>query len=206
MPRVRELPHDEMPKEFEQRLQAIFGSARDKGTLTGTPGNWWTVWARVPGVLSAFSAYPYATAPIDGKLREIALVRTGYVRGSQFVFSQHCKAARRVGVDEKKIAAIPYWTVSDVFNEAERACLAYVDAMMLENGRVHDVVFDALKKAIGEEGILVLTYIVNMYSLHAVSTKALRLEYDDVPERVTEIPVPETQRVQDWSGKQAKKA
>jgi len=66
-------------------------------------------------------------------------------------------------------------------------------------GLVHDVVFETLKKHLSEEGILALTYVVNMYSLHAVSTKALRLEYDDVPERVTEIPVPGTRRVQDWT-------
>ena len=33
-----------------------------------------------------------------------------------------------------------------------------------------------------------LTYFVNMYSLHATqSTKALRLEYDDVGDRIVEI-------------------
>jgi alkylhydroperoxidase family enzyme len=203
MPRIKELTPEEMPKSLEPSLQAVFGAVRDKGTLTGTPGNWWTVWARVPEILSAFSAYSYANAPVDPKLREIALIRTGYVRGSQFVYSQHCKVARKVGVEEEKIAAIPYWQIANVYDEAERACLAYVDGLMLENGRVHDAVFDLLKKHLGEENTLILTYIINMYSLHAISTKALRLEYDDVPERVTEIPVPETQRVQDWNGKAA---
>jgi alkylhydroperoxidase family enzyme len=199
MPRIRELSFEEMPAELAPTIKAVFGGQPDKGTTTGTPGNWWTVWARVPAILSAFSAYPQANAPLDAKLREIALVRTGYVRQSRFVFSQHCKAARRVGVEEKKVEAVPYWTLSDVFSDAERACLAYVDALMLEGGRVHDVVFETLKKHLSEEGILALTYVVNMYSLHAVSTKALRLEYDDVPERVTEIPVPGTRRVQDWT-------
>jgi alkylhydroperoxidase family enzyme len=104
-----------------------------------------------------------------------------------------------MGVEEKKVEAVPYWTLSDAFSDAERACLAYVDGLMLEDGRVHDRVFETLKKHIGEEAILALTYVVNMYSLHAVSTKALRLEYDDVAERVTEMPVPETRRVQNWT-------
>jgi len=201
MPRIRELSDKEIPEEFHSRFEAIFGDVRDKGTLTGTPGNWWTVWARVPGILNAFSAYPSANAPIDPKLREIAIVRTGYVRQSHFVFSQHCKAARRAGVDEAKIAALPYWTISTIFSEAERACLAYVDAMMLEDGRVHEAVIDLLKKHVSEEGLLALTYVVNMYSLHAVSTKALRLEYDDVPERLREIPAPDDRRIQDWLAK-----
>jgi len=125
-------------------------------------------------------------------------MRVGYSRGSQFVFSQHCKGARGVGVAEEKIASVPFWTIADVFTPLERAVLAFTDAMISEGGRVHDRVFAALRKQLPDDQILMLTFFVNMYALHATSTKALRLEYDNVPERVVEIPAPETRRVQDW--------
>jgi alkylhydroperoxidase family enzyme len=202
MPRLKPLPRAEAPSEILEHYKRMFGEARDPvaepGTATGTPGNWWTVWANTPGILKAFSAYPMAGAPLDEKLRELALARTGYARASQFVFSQHCKSARRVGVSEEKIEAVPYWTVTDVFSPTERAVLAYTDGLILEAGRVHDGVFEALRRALPEDAILALTYIVNMYALHATATKALRLEYDDVPERVVEIPAPETPSVQNW--------
>ena len=38
------------------------------------------------------------------------------------------------------------------------------------------------------------------YNLHAVCCKALRLEYDDVPERIKEIPIPSGGAVADWAG------
>ena len=76
--------------------------------------------------------------------------------------------------------------------------MRFTDGMIAEGGRVHDRVFAALRQHLPDEQILMLTYFVNMYALHATSTKALRLEYDDVPERVVEIPAPETRRVQDW--------
>ena len=198
MPRIRELSFSDVPEEFRAQFEQVFGPERGKGTVTGTPGNWWTVWARVPGILRAFSAYSMRTAPFDAKLLEIALMRTGYVRGSQFVFSQHCKSARRAELDEARIEAIPYWTLSDAYTPRERSVLAYVDGLTLEGGRVHDRVFDALRAHLSEEEILMLTYFVNMYSLHAISGRALRLEYDDVPERVVEIPAPGTRKVQDW--------
>ncbi len=201
MPRVKPLPRAEAPPEVLPFYDQMF-EARDPvaqpGTATGTPGNWWTVWARVPGILKAFSGYSMREATLDAGLRELAIVRTGYARQSQFVFSQHCKAARRNGVAEEKIRAVPYWTVADVFSEAERAVLAYVDGQILEGGRVHDQVFAQLQRHLSDEHILMLTYFVNMYSLHATSTKALRLEYDDVAERVVEIPAPEAPGVQDW--------
>ena len=100
-------------------------------------------------------------------------------------------------MSEAKIAAIPYWTVADVFTPEERAVLAYVDGLILEGGRVHDAVFAALRRALSDEEILVLTYLVNSYGMHAAACRALRMEYDDVPERVVEIPIPEAGGVQD---------
>jgi alkylhydroperoxidase family enzyme len=202
MPRLKPLSPAEAPAEILARYAQVFGEARDPvadpGTSTGTPGNWWTIWANVPGILDAFSAFPMAKAPLDEHLRELALMRTGYGRGSQFVFSQHCKAARRVGVAEEKIQAVPFWTIAEVYTPLERAVLAFTDGMVIEGGRVHDKVFAALQSHLPDEQILMLTYFINMYALHATSTKALRLEYDDVPERVVEIPAPETPGVQNW--------
>jgi alkylhydroperoxidase family enzyme len=202
MPRVKPVSRADAPADILAHYQRLFGETRDPttdpGTATGTPGNWWTVWANVPGILKAFSAFPMGEASLDSALREVAILRTGYTRSSQFVFSQHCKAARNAGVAEAKIAAVPYWAIAEVFTPAERAVLAYVDGMMLEGGRVHDQVFTALRSHLKDDEILMLTYFVNMYALHATSTRALRLEYDDVPERVVEIPAPAEARVQNW--------
>jgi len=194
MPRVKLLPREEASDEIKAIYDQVFGPARDPvadpGTPTGTPGNWWTAWANVPGILKAFSAYPMAQAALDGHLRELAILRTGYLRQSLFVFSQHSKAARKIGVSDAKISAVPYWTLSEDFTDAERSVLAYVDALVLEDGRVHDRVFQILQKHLPDDQILMLSYFVGMYCLHAVTTKALRLEYDDLQEPIVEVPVP----------------
>jgi alkylhydroperoxidase family enzyme len=92
---------------------------------------------------------------------------------------------------EDKIAAIAHWQVSDVFNPLERAVLAYTDSLVLEGGRVQDVVFEALKRELSDEAILELTYTTTLYEMHATMSRALRLEYDDVDERITEIAAPD---------------
>ncbi|MDZ4371277.1 MAG: carboxymuconolactone decarboxylase family protein [Phenylobacterium sp.] len=202
MSRVKLVSRGEVSPDLVHLYDQVFGPDRDPvetpGTVTGTPGNWWTAWANVPGILKAFSAFPMADATLDPKLRELAILRTGYARASLFVFSQHCKAARRVGLEEAKIEAVPYWTLADCYSGLERAVLAFVDGQILEGGRVHDKVVEHLRAGLSDEHLLMLTYFINMYALHATSTKALRLEYDDVAERVAEIPVPETPGVQDW--------
>lgn len=200
-PRIDPLPRDQASEAVRELYSQVFGDrdpVAEPGSPSGTPGDWWTAWGRVPGILAAFRAYPAADSPLDEKLRELAILRTGYVKASQFVFSQHSKSARRAGVPEAKIAATPYWSISDVFDPVERTVLAYVDALVLEGGRVHERLFAQLRGALSQEDILVLTYFINMYALHATSTKALRLEYDNVPERVVEIPAPEGGGVQNW--------
>ena len=69
--------------------------------------------------------------------------------------------------------------------------LAYTDALVLEGGRVQDALFNKLKQHLSDEEILELTYITALYDMHAVMSRALRLEYDDVEEPVVEIAGPE---------------
>ena len=69
--------------------------------------------------------------------------------------------------------------------------LAYTDEMVMDNGRVSDGTFAALKKHLSDVEILELTYITAMYEMHAIMSRALKLEYDDVDERVVEVPMPD---------------
>ena len=170
-------------------------SMAEPGTATGTPGDWWTVFALVPDVLAhcvqGFGLYRSEKRALDASLRELGQTRAGWARGSQFVFSQHCKSCRALGISEQKIAAIPSWQVSQLFAPEERALLAYTDALVLDGGRVADGIFDELRKHFSDEVILEFTYITCMYEMHATMSRALRTEFDDRPEPIVEVPGPE---------------
>ena len=101
------------------------------------------------------------------------------------------KAARFAGLSEEQVQAIAHWQVADCFTPVQRAVLAYADALVLQHGRVPDGVFAALKAELSDEEILELTYVTATYMMHAVMSRALRLEYDDVDDPVTEVPAPE---------------
>jgi alkylhydroperoxidase family enzyme len=122
------------------------------------------------------------------------------VKASQFVFSQHCKSLRALGVADDKIAAIPHWTVSDLFDDRERAVLAYADCLTARDGRTPEAVFDKLRTFWGDEEILEFTYITTLYAMHAVITRALRLEYDDREDPIVEVAAPEGFNAQDFLG------
>ncbi len=198
MPRLRQVPRGEVKDPLVlDRYNRLFEDrdpVAQPGTKTGTPGNWWTVFAASPATfrvaMAGFDYYLNEPREIDPHLRELAQTRAGWVVGSQFVFSQHCKSCRNNGISAEKVAAIPHWEVSKLFDDRERAVLAYADCLAGERGRVPDAIFAALKGFLSEVAILELTYITSMYVMHATMARALRLEYDDRDDPVVEIAAP----------------
>lgn len=196
MSRLREVPRSEVTDELTLRMyDQLFGDrdpVAQPGTATGTRGDWWTVFALVPDVMRhavrGFGFYRSPKRLLAGELRELAQTRAGWARASQFVFSQHCKSCRAIGIPEEKIAAIPAWQVATCFSPVERAVLAYTDALVYDGGRVADGVFEALHAELTDEEILELTYTAAMYEMHATMSRALRLEFDDRDEPIVEVP------------------
>ena len=198
MPRLRQVrradAHDELVVKMYDQLFGDRDPVDEPGTATGTPGDWWTVFALVPDVfrhaVRGFGLYRSPKRLLDPTLRELGQARAGWACQAQFVFSQHCKSCRALGMSEDKIRAIPGWQVSDLFSPLERAVLALTDALALDLGRVSDDVFAVLQDQLSDEQILELVYITSMYIQHAIMARALRVEFDDVDERIVEVPGP----------------
>ena len=177
MPRLRQVVREDADPRAGRILDLVFGD--------GEPTNWWTVFALVPDVLDhavrGFGLYQSPDRTLSPRLRELGQTRAGWARGSDFVFRQHSKAMRDVGFTDEQVAAVPAWSTAECFHPAERAVLAYTDALVLRGGDVPDQVFAALRTHLSDEQILELTYITAMYEMHAVISRALRLESDDRP-------------------------
>src|SRR5437868_10585087 len=111
MPRLRQVPRAEASADIVvQMYQQLFGDrdpVAEPGTVTGSPGDWWTVFALVPDVLQhsidGFMLYNSPNRRLDPVLRELGQARVGWAAGSQFVWSQHCKSIRALGVADDKI-------------------------------------------------------------------------------------------------------
>jgi alkylhydroperoxidase family enzyme len=209
MPVLRQVSRSVVADDLIHRYyDRLFGEGVDPvsqpGTATGTRGDWWTVFALVPDIfkhaVEGFALYRNPQRKLDPVLRELGQTRAGWVKGSQFVFSQHCKSLRGLGVSEAKIAAIPSWQVSDAFDQTERAVLAYADCLSGAGGRTPAAVIESLKAFWSDEEILEFTYITCLYDMHAVMTRALRLEFDDRDDPVVEVAAPESFRAADFLG------
>lgn len=206
MPLLREVHRAEADSPIVLSFyDRIFGAERDPvaepGTATGTPGNWWTVMANVPDILDhatrGFAVMGSPERALDGRIKELGRLRAAWGVQSQFVFSQHCKAGRTLGLTDEEIDSVPSWEVAHCYSEKERAFLAFADSLVLQHGRIAPALAERLTSVASDTEILEFTYSTLTYMMHAIISRALRLEYDDVDERICEIAAPDGSRAID---------
>ena len=73
----------------------------------------------------------------ETRLRELAIMRIGWVTGSEYEWTQHWRVATTAGIPEEDILAVRDWRASDRLTDADRAVLAATDEM-LESGKIGD--------------------------------------------------------------------
>lgn len=113
---------------------------------------------------------------LDGRLREIAIIRVGYLNRVGYVVKQHVPLlAIPEGLTMAECDALADWRTSKYFNARERAALAYTDAMTTEI-RVPDAVFNDLKPHFNERQIVELTVLIGTYNMHTRVFQALQID------------------------------
>ena len=115
---------------------------------------------------------------IDGRLREIVIIRLGHLVESAYVLRQHVPMlAASEGVTEEACDALKDWRESDLFDESERATLAYVDAMTLAI-TVPDEAFTPLRAHFNHRQIVELTLMIGAYISHSRVLQALEVDLE----------------------------
>ena len=103
--------------------------------------------------IDVINAARFKTA-LDGRLREIVIIRVGYLNRTDYVVKQHVPAlALPEGLSEAECAALADWRDSQFFSARERAVLGYADAMTREIV-VPDDVFETLRSHFSERQII----------------------------------------------------
>ncbi len=73
----------------------------------------------------------------ETRLRELAIMRIGWVTGSEYEWTQHWRVATTAGVPEEDILAVRDWQASERLTAADRAILQATDEM-IEGGKISD--------------------------------------------------------------------
>jgi alkylhydroperoxidase family enzyme len=113
---------------------------------------------------------------LDGRLREIAIIRVGYLNHTTYVVRQHVpQLSAPEGLSKEECDALADWRASSFFSPRERAALAYTDAMTRDIA-VPDDVFNALRPHFDERQIVELTILIGTYNMHTRVFTALKID------------------------------
>ncbi|MGH6726987.1 MAG: carboxymuconolactone decarboxylase family protein [Pseudolabrys sp.] len=130
-----------------------------------------------PKMLRAQAAYATALreeSSLPRDLQELLILRVAQVNGSDYEQSVHRPIAVACGVPPAKVAALPAWPTSPLFDARERAALAFVDQAAL-SGDVDDEVFTAAKNTFSPQGVIELASLIGWYVGNARFVRALRI-------------------------------
>ena len=112
----------------------------------------------------------------DRRLRELVRIRASQLNGCAYCMDMHGKDARAAGESEQRIDALPAWRETPFFTEAERATLAFAEAVtLMTDDHVPTETFDALTPHYGPDEIAALVSLVvtiNAWNAVGVSTRA----------------------------------
>jgi alkylhydroperoxidase family enzyme len=115
---------------------------------------------------------------LDARLRELVIMRIGWVSGSEYEWTQHWRVAVDLGVSEDDLVAVRDWR-SAGFGPAEEAVLAATDETM-ETGTISEATWRACEEHVGDrDALLELVVAIGHWRMYATLLRSLRIPLED---------------------------
>lgn len=160
-------------------------SAEDRAAIGDQPANVSRMLATASGpVFDAVSAV--GSALINGSalppnIRELAILRVGYISKSRYETFQHEALARHVGMSEAEIAAIEAGDPkAPALSAVQSAVLEFVDDMVA-NVRASDRTLDAVRQHLDDAQVLDLIMVSGFYMMISRVLETTGVELDSDP-------------------------
>jgi alkylhydroperoxidase family enzyme len=152
---------------------AVFDTFRAEGR---DPIALYRVLAHSPLILRAYAGLARGLryeAQTPREVRELMILRTAQLTGSEYEWAHHRVMGAAAGVAEEQVAALAGWRESDRFDSRERAALRCVDEM--HEIALSDEAFAALERAVGAAETVELVTLAAFYQAVARMIQALGL-------------------------------
>ncbi|HEY7380256.1 MAG TPA: carboxymuconolactone decarboxylase family protein [Gaiella sp.] len=172
MPRLPLLPAE--PEDDD--VAAVFEVFGREGRA---PIALYRVLAHHPSLLRSYSVLARGLrndAATPRRLRELVILRTAQLTGSEYEWAHHRAMAEKAGVTREQLAALPRWEGSDAFDEDERAALRMAEEV--HSLGVTDESFAALRDRLGPAGSLEVVLTAGFYEAVARVIQALDVELE----------------------------
>lgn len=134
------------------------------------------MYAHLPGLLKAYAGLEQATAKLhrlDQRLRLLAELKAATMTSCEWCIDLGSAIARRLGLTDDEILALPAYRTSPLFTHLEKLVLDYAVGMSMTPAEVPDELFAALREHLDEVQIVELTHIIALENLRGRFNRAL---------------------------------
>jgi alkylhydroperoxidase family enzyme len=173
-PRLAPLPATEWDDDARPIIET---SAAANG---GKVFNVLSTMARYPKLLkrwNVFGGHVLTRSTLPPRVRELVILRTGFVAHSGYEWAQHVDMARAAGCTDDEIARVAEGPDAG-WNNADRAVLRATDELVGDYF-VSDATWDALRAHLSEHQILDLVFAVGQYTLVSMALNTLGVQIED---------------------------
>jgi 4-carboxymuconolactone decarboxylase len=136
--------------------------------------------AHAPELLRAWIAFAWALRgheTTERRLRELMILRTATLHHSPYEWHQHRRMAREAGATDFEVAELEMWRTSQAFSDADRAALAFTDAIVA--GEVPPEITEELTRHFDDSQRVELTVTAAFYSMVPRVLEALDVPIED---------------------------
>lgn len=116
---------------------------------------------------------------LSGALRELVIMRVAILNGAPYEADQHRPIALKEGVSQAQLDALANWQDhAAVFDDTQRAVLAYTDAMTREV-HVPEAIAKGVRERFDHRQLVELTATVAAYNMVSRFLEAMAIHSDD---------------------------
>ena len=166
MPR---LPLAEFEPATKKRLEELWGSPPNLYRALGNHPTLLAAWTEFAKALRHDTRTPRA-------LRELMILRSAQIVRSEYEWAQHLPMARKAGVREAQISALPAWQASPEFDAREKAALALAEDVT--RGTVSDKVYEEALRHFDRAEYVELAMVPAFYAMVARMLDAMGVELE----------------------------
>lgn len=115
----------------------------------------------------------------DTRLRELAIMRIGWVTGSEYEWTQHWRVATTAGIPPEDVLAVRDWKASGRLSAADRAVLQATDEM-LAGGKISDATWAECRKHVPTEAEQVeMVVCIANWTMFSMILRTLEIPVED---------------------------
>jgi uncharacterized peroxidase-related enzyme len=160
--------------QAEEKIRPIFEGIEKKGNLVP---NVLRVMAHSPALLEGFLALNSALPKtrLDGKLRELAYIKTSELNGCTYCRHHHETTGKKVGLSDRQIDETAQYETSDAYDDLQRDVLRYAE-QVTRHIHADEALLARLHKSLSDREIVELAMTVGIANFTNRVTETLKLE------------------------------